>query len=93
MQALGKVNAMTGPRHSSSVEPRDRLRLEAALRTAVTAAFCSFLLIKLAAPEVLDTRLSIGSQLVLLGTVLSLAAAAAAWFVRRAAAGPHDTSP
>jgi len=62
------------------------------LRTAVTAAFCSFLLIKLAAPEVFGTSLSIGSQLVLLLMVLSLAGVAARWFARRAAARRRHTS-
>lgn len=46
-------------------------------RATLTAAFCGFLLAKLAAPEVLDTRLSVTSQLLLLLATLSLAAAAA----------------
>ncbi len=68
---------------------------EAVFRTSVTVAFCVFLLIKLAAPELLDTGLSVASQLMLLIALL-LAAAAARWSARagrsvegRDAAGPH----
>ncbi len=83
---------MTGPGRPRSVEPEHRPTPEAALRAAVTAAFCSFLMIKLAAPEVFGTSLSIRSQLVLLLMVLSLAAVAARWFARRPAARRRHTS-
>ncbi len=68
-----KRNAMTGP----TVQARRGMAVESAFRTSVTGAFCGFLLIKLAAPEVLDTGLSVGSQLLLLVVALLLAAAAA----------------
>ncbi len=85
------MNTMTVPTVSAPPPPA----AEAVFRTSVTVAFCVFLLIKLAAPELLDTGLSVASQLLLLVALL-LAAAAAGWSARagrsaegRDAAGPH----
>jgi hypothetical protein len=87
----GRVNTMTVP----TVSPPQRLAGEAVFRTSVTVAFCVFLLIKLAAPELLDSGLSVASQLLLLVALL-LAAAATGWSARagrsaegRDAAGSH----
>jgi len=84
------VNTMTVP----TVQAPPPLAAEAVFRTSVTVAFCVFLLIKLAAPELLDTGLSVASQLLLIA--LLLAAAAAGWSARagrsadgRDAAGSH----
>ncbi len=84
------MNTMTVP----TVQAPPPLAAEAVFRTSVTVAFCVFLLIKLAAPELLDTGLSVASQLLLIA--LLLAAAAAGWSARagrsadgRDAAGSH----
>jgi len=70
------------------------LAAEAVFRTSVTVAFCVFLLIKLAAPELLDTGLSVASQLLLLIALL-LAAAATGWAARdgRSAKGRDASRP
>jgi len=78
-----------------TVSAPQHLAGEAVFRTGVSVAFCVFLLIKLAAPELLDTGLSVASQLLLLIALL-LAAAVAGWAARagrsaegRDASGPH----
>lgn len=83
---------MPDPGRPSSIEPQYRPAGEAPFGAAITTAFCSFLLIKLAAPEVFGTSLSIGSQIVLLLMVLSLAAVATSWFARPTAAHRRNTS-
>ena len=89
------MNTVTVP----TVSAPQPLAAEAVFRTSVTVAFCVFLLIKLAAPELLDTGLSVASQLLLLIALL-LAAAAAGWSARagrsaegRDAAGSHPPDP
>ncbi len=84
------MNTMTVP----TVSAPQPLAAEAVFRTSVTVAFCVFLLIKLAAPELLDTGLSVASQLLLLIALL-LAAAAAGWSARagRSAEGRDAARP
>ena len=83
------MNTMTVP----TVQAPPPLAAEAVFRTSVTVAFCVFLLIKLAAPELLDTGLSVASQLLLIA--LLLAAAAAGWSARagRSAEGRDAARP
>ncbi len=71
---------MTFPAQKSDCE---RPTVDGIARAALTTAFCGFLLAKLAAPEVLDTRLSVTSQLLLLlATLLLTTTAAAVWYRR-----------
>ncbi len=91
----GKVNPMTVP----TVPAPQPVAAGAVFRTSLNVAFCVFLLVKLAAPELLDTGLSVASQLLLLIALL-LAAAAAGWSARagrsagsRDAAGSHPPDP
>ncbi len=74
----------------TTVRAPDGTVAEAVFRTSVTVAFCAFLLIKLVAPELLDTGLSVTSQVLLLVTLL-MAATLAGWAARRRrCAAPHD---